>query len=859
MTRSGRELIAENEDLRARLEETEETLRAIRSGEVDSLVIMSEVGEQIFTLKGADQSYRILVENMSEGALTVNADGMIIYANRRFAEMLKTPLEKVIGASIYLWMDPVSQQIFRSLLKKDADQNSRQELALVSSDGVKVPIQLSTSFPIVEGMENVICLLATDLSEINEFKRNERELKLAASVFTHAGEGILITDARGNIVDVNDAFTRITSYTRDEVLGRNPDILSSGRQDKDFFAALWRDLTEKGHWYGEIWNRRKSGEVYAEMLRISAVCNSDGKVTEYVGLFSDITAMKEHEKQLEHIAHYDALTNLPNRILLADRMQQGMVQSLRRAQPLAVVFLDLDGFKAINDTHGHAVGDRLLINLSSRMKAALREGDTFARIGGDEFVALLLDIDSIVACQPTLSRLLAAVAQPMQIDDLVLHVTASLGVTVYPQGDGIEADQLLRQADQAMYQAKIAGKNRFHVFDPTLDISLRSYHANVEQIQRALVNREFVLYYQPKVNMRTGKTVGVEALIRWQHPEKGLLLPAEFLPLTDDHPLNVELGEWVIDSALMQMEIWAEQGLTLPVSVNIGARQLKQVDFVDRLRILLAAHTKVNPKNFEMEVLETSALKDLDHASHVIEECRALGVLFALDDFGTGYSSLTYLKHLPVEWLKIDQSFVRDMLDNPDDLSILTGVLGLALAFHREVIAEGVETAAHGAMLLQLGCDLAQGFGIAGPMPAGELPNWVVNWRNEPRWNNLPAVVQADLPLLFASAEHKAWVATIESFLRGERVAPMQLDHHGCRFGAWLDSVSTARHAMQPAIKAIEPLHLQMHELATEVCALHDQNRNEVALAKVGELKELLAAMLIAALASCYRSSPSTT
>jgi diguanylate cyclase (GGDEF)-like protein/PAS domain S-box-containing protein len=844
MTRSGRELIAENEDLRARLEEKEETLRAIRSGEVDSLVIMSEAGEQIFKLTGADQAYRIFLENMNEGALTVNADGLIIYANRRFAEMLKMPLEKVIGASIYLWVGLDSQPIVRSLLGKSADRKSRDELDLVPNEGAKVPIQFSASHPLAKGMEGIICLLVTDLSEINEFKRNERKLKLAASVFSHASEGILITDAHGQIITVNDAFTRITSYSLDEVQGRTPNILSSGLHDKEFFAALWHDLTAKGHWYGEILNRRKSGELYAEMLSINALRDSDGKVTEYVGLFFDITARKEQEKQLKHIAQYDALTNLPNRVLLADRMQQGMLQSLRHAQLLALAFLDLDGFKTVNDLHGHAVGDRLLIHLSSRMKAALRASDTLARIGGDEFVALLLDIGSIDACQLTLNRLLAAISQPVQIDGLVLHVTASLGVTVYPQGDSIEADQLLRQADQAMYLAKIAGKNRFHVFDPTLDINLRSYHANVEQIRRALVNREFFLYYQPKVNMRTGKIVGAEALIRWQHPEKGLLLPAEFLPVIEDHSLSVDLGEWVIDSALTQMEIWAEQGWDLPVSVNINARHLKQADFVDRLRRLLAAHTTVNPNNLEMEVLETSALEDMILASDVIEKCRALGVLFALDDFGTGYSSLTYLKRLPVRWLKIDQSFVRDMLDDPEYLSILTGVLSLALAFRREVIAEGVETAAHGAMLLQLGCDLAQGFGIARPMPAGEIPNWMVNWRKAPEWNNLPAIGHADLPVLFASAEHKAWVVTIESFLRGERAAPMQLDHHGCRFGAWLDSVSTARHAMQPAIKAIEPLHLQFHELATALCALHDQNRNEDALARVGELKELLAAML---------------
>ena len=305
-----------------------------------------------------------------------------------------------------------------------------------------------------------------------------------------------------------------------------------------------------------------------------------------------------------------------------------------------------------------------------------------------------------------------------------------------------------------------------------------------------------------------------------------------------------DLGEWVVDTALGQIEMWSVAGRSVPVSVNIGARQLQQPDFADRLRILLAAHPKVNPNHLEMEVLETSALQDLIRVSHVVEECRALGVLFALDDFGTGYSSLTYLKRLPVKWLKIDQSFVRDMLGDPDDLSILTGVLGLALAFRREVIAEGVETAAHGEMLLQLGCDLAQGYGIAWPMPAGEFLEWMLSWRNEPTWENLPAIVHADLPLLFASAEHRAWIASIESFLRGERAAPMRLDHHACRFGTWLDVVSTARHELQPAIKAIEPLHLQLHELAAELFALHDQNRTEVALARVGELNELLSALL---------------
>ncbi|MHB8950409.1 MAG: putative bifunctional diguanylate cyclase/phosphodiesterase, partial [Rhodoferax sp.] len=393
-----------------------------------------------------------------------------------------------------------------------------------------------------------------------------------------------------------------------------------------------------------------------------------------------------------------------------------------------------DGFKAINDRHGHEAGDLLLMTVAARMKQALREGDTLARIGGDEFVAVLLDLSDNQASVPMLRRVLAAAAEPVLLGELVLQVSASVGVTFYPQADEVEADQLLRQGDQAMYQAKLAGKNRYHFFDAEKDRSVRGHHESLERIRLALDRREFVLHYQPKVNMRTGAVIGAEALIRWQHPEKGLLAPALFLPVIEDHPLAVEVGEWVIATALSQIERWQAQGLTLPVSVNVGARQLQQIDFVASLRELLAAHPKVDPSLLEIEVLETSALDDLAGVSQVIEDCHQMGVLFAMDDFGTGYSSLTYLKRLRVTLLKIDQSFVRDMLDDPDDLAILQGVIGLAGAFRRDVIAEGVETIAHGTLLLQLGCDLAQGFGIARPMPAELMPAWASAWQRDAAW-----------------------------------------------------------------------------------------------------------------------------
>ena len=440
-------------------------------------------------------------------------------------------------------------------------------------------------------------------------------------------------------------------------------------------------------------------------------------------------------QMLGRIAHYDTLTKLPNRALLADRMAQAIMQTQRREQHFLVAFLDLDGFKAVNDAHGHEAGDFLLVTVAERMRGALRDGDTLARLGGDEFVAVLLDLADIASSAPILNRLLEAAAQPVQFGQIALQVSASLGVTFYPQSQEMDADQLLRQADQAMYQAKQSGKNRFHVFDAEQDRSVREHHESMQAIARALAQNEFVLYYQPKVNMRSGQVIGAEALIRWIHPERGLLPPGHFLPMIEDHPLAVDLGQWVIESAMRQVQVWQAQGLNLPISVNVGARQLQQPDFVERLRAILAAHPQVNPSYLKLEILETSALKDINKISRLIESCGQLGISFELDDFGTGYSSLTYLRRLRVSTLKIDQSFVRDILGDADDMAFLQGVIGLASALKRQIIAEGVETVEHGTLLLQLGCDLAQGYGIARPMPAAELPAWVKSWRPDAAWS----------------------------------------------------------------------------------------------------------------------------
>jgi diguanylate cyclase (GGDEF)-like protein/PAS domain S-box-containing protein len=576
-------------------------------------------------------------------------------------------------------------------------------------------------FPVVAGLISYAKRTVAAMADSNA------RLERAASVFHNAREGIMITDAEGTIVDINETFTRITGFAREEVIGRNPRILKSNHQSAEFYAGIWQAIREQGEWSGEIWNRRKNGEIYAELLTISAVRDRCGRPQSYIGLFSDITPMREHQKELERIAHYDPLTALPNRVLLADRLQQALAACHRNKQFLAVVFLDLDGFKAINDTHGHDTGDALLVKVASGMKEALREEDTLARIGGDEFVAILQGLSGIGDCEPVLNRLLAAASAPVHVAGNGLRVSASIGVAFYPQ-DGEDADHLLRHADQAMYIAKQAGKNRYHLFDAAQNEIVKTRHEMIDRIRLAMERDEFELHYQPKVNMRTRQFVGTEALIRWRHPEKGLLPPAAFLPQIENEPIGLCVGEWVTEAALGQMDAWLASGLRIPVGINVSAGQLQQKDFTARLGEALARHPAVRPHDLLLEILETSALDDMAHVTEVMRGCQALGVRFALDDFGTGYSSLTYLKRLPAEQIKIDQSFVRNMLDDPGDLAIVEGVLGLASAFRREVIAEGVETEAHGARLLQAGCELAQGYGIARPMPAIDIPGWIARW-----------------------------------------------------------------------------------------------------------------------------------
>lgn len=587
-------------------------------------------------------------------------------------------------------------------------------------------------------MANVLEMRKKLRESMEKLRNNAERMRLSASVFDHAHDGIFIADAEMRILEVNIAFTQITGHSREAALGSTPQQLGFAIYEPDFFDKRMQlshegDLSE---WRGETWNRRAGDEVYPVWLDVFIVRNDAQQLINYVGLFSDITEAKQHQQNLERMAYHDSLTQLPNRTLLSDRLHQAFSRAERTGELLAVCCLDLDGFKPVNDSLGHEAGDHLLIQLAERMNKCLRESDTVARTGGDEFALLLNGMLNVEECRVTLERLLTAIRAPYLVAGESVTISSSIGYTLFPF-DHSEPDTLLRHADQAMYQAKLNGGSCVQQFDAEHDREFRDLRQDKERIEAALVNNEFCLYYQPKVDMRLGRVVGMEALVRWQHPDIGLRAPVTFLPMIENTDFSIKLGEWVIRQAVGQMIAWQEEGFDIQVSVNISARHMIQENFTDRLAQILSEFPQVNPTNLEFEITETAAIEDVSGVVHTMNGCKLLGVSFALDDFGVGYSSLTYLRRLPVEVIKIDRSFVYDMLQDSNDLAMVAGIISLGRDFRCKIVAEGVETAEHGLQLLRLGCTVAQGFGIAKPMPADKVSAWIKSYHPNEIWTQV--------------------------------------------------------------------------------------------------------------------------
>ena len=552
--------------------------------------------------------------------------------------------------------------------------------------------------------------------------------------FERAMVGMSAASPDRGLLEVNDALCKMLGYSRDELVSlswadiTHPDDLADSIQYTERILNGEIDEFEQNKRY-----IRKDGGIVHAHLATRAVRNEAGKLDYIVSIVDDITEIRNQQKQLELLVHHDPLTGLPNRVLLNDRLDMAVSQADRSGSNIAVCFMDLDGFKLVNDTFGHAAGDIMLVEVAKRLSAISRATDTVARLGGDEFILVLTSISGEGECRNMLERIIETLSEPFEIEGSEVQISASIGVAIYPDhvSDGTA---LLRNADQAMYIAKQKGRNRIHFFDAVNDHLAQVRSEGLTRIEMALQNNELLLYYQPKINMRSGEMIGLEALIRWQHPDRGLLAPGEFLPLVENSEFEIRLSEWVIARAMSQLEDWRLQDLHTTVSINLPARHLQSHGFADFIAAAMADHPQLQGSALKLEILETAAIGDMGAAIEKMEECIRRGIRFSIDDFGTGYASLSYLRRLPADTIKIDQSFVQGMLENADDLSIVKGVIGLADAFQKLVVAEGIETVAHGVQLLAMGCEFGQGYGIARPMPPGMVVNWVREFRTPKEW-----------------------------------------------------------------------------------------------------------------------------
>ncbi|MDP2430686.1 MAG: PAS domain S-box protein [Pseudomonadota bacterium] len=682
-------------------------------------------------LREREERINLLLDSMAEGIYGVDTRGDCIFVNpaglrllgyERAEDLLGRHIHEVIhhhhgDGSLY----PAGEcRAYRAYVE-DRGIHVEDEV-FWRRDGTAFPVEY-WSYPMRQDGQ-VIGSVVTFL-DITARRKTEERLRQSAKVFESTTDGVSITDAAGNMIAVNRAFTVITGYTEAEALGRNPRILKSGRHDQPFYQAVWNSIARAGSWSGEIWNRRKNGEIYPEWLTISTVTDAAGKLTNYVGVFSDISQIKQSEAERERLAHFDPLTGLPNRLLFNARLDHAIQRAERDGTPLTLLFVDLDRFKTVNDALGHPAGDRVLREVARRLSQSVRAEDTLARLGGDEFVIALERGGDATQASAMAEKLLAALTLPFDLDGQTVFVGASIGISAYP-ADGKDAATLLKNADAAMHQSKDDGRNTFRFYNAAMTRSARERLTLEASLRHAIEQQEFVLYYQPQIDVGSGGIVGVEALVRWNHPTTGLIAPNRFIPLAEETGLIVPLGEWVLFTACTQAREWLDNAdlPSLGVAVNLSPRQFRQPNLAAHVHAMLDASGL--PANLlELEITESAVMENPDQASATLRDLKALGITISIDDFGTGYSSLAYLKRFPIDKLKIDQSFIREIPQEQSDMEIAATIIAMARNLHLKVLAEGVETEEQLAFLQIHGCDAYQGYLCSRPVPAPELERWL--------------------------------------------------------------------------------------------------------------------------------------
>jgi diguanylate cyclase (GGDEF)-like protein/PAS domain S-box-containing protein len=663
-----------------------------------------------------------IVDNMPNMVFVKNAaDLRFVHFNKAGEALTGFSQEELLGKNDYDFFPKEQADFFTAKDRETLATRNQvliQEEPITTKDG-KTRILQTKKLPILDESGNARYLLGI-AEDITERKRVEQQLRVTADAVENTAEAVVIYDASRCVVSVNKAYTAISGYPAAEVIGVPAELFRSEEHGETFFSALWNAVGQTGRWQGEIRRRRKNGEVYPSLSSISAVKDPSGNTTHYVLVFNDISSFKQYEAKLEFLAHHDVLTQLPNRALFLDRLQEALKRAHRHRNTVGLLFIDLDRFKTINDSLGHQVGDELLQTVAQRLTACVRESDVVARLGGDEFTVLLDDLSDLNDAGKVAAKLLAELASPIVLGGHELAVSGSIGISCYPQ-DGGDAESLLKNADMAMYTAKEAGRNMYRFFAADMNQRVQETLVMTNDLRRALQRGEFVLHYQPRIQLASGRITGVEALIRWQHPELGLVLPAKFIALAEETGLIMPIGEWVFRAVCEQVKYWRSSGVPISrVAVNLSPRQFQQADLTGRISSILR-EAGLHGTDLEVEITEGMAMQDPAASVRMLQELKAAGITISIDDFGTGHSSLNYLKRFPIDHLKVDRSFVRDLQDRPEDVAIVRAIIALAKGLGLSVIAEGVETEAQRNLLHIFGCDQAQGYLFSKPLPAQDV------------------------------------------------------------------------------------------------------------------------------------------
>ncbi len=750
-----------------------------------------------------------LVQTIPDLVWLKDPDGVYLACNPRFEAFFGSPRQQIIGKTDYDFMARDAADLFRGFDRRAMRTEgpcTNEEWVTFAQDGHRELLE-TTKVAMRDANGDLIGILGIG-HDITERQRTEQDLR---AITEFAAEGIWTSQPDGRYLYANPAALAMTEHTLDEL------------RTMTIADLVWPD--EREHLNRHLAKLRIAGTVDRDFWKLR---RKDGGQVEVevtsqqlpderlLAIGRDFSHLRAHQDALFRAIYYDALTGLPNRTLTLERLEQSLLRTRRDRTHLALSVLDLDHFGAINERFGHEGGDRLLADIAQRLQSQLRSGDTLARVGGDEFALLMDDLAHPQAASSILDRLLTTLAAPIPHDGGEVIISASLGLTVFPEDDE-DPETLLRHATQAMYRAKELGRDRMHQFDVEQDRALVTHMSALQRLRTAIEHNELLLHYQPKVDLKTADPIGTEALIRWQQPERGLLFPADFLAQADGTELEIRLSEWVIEHALVQMVAWQAQGLALSVSINLPAAHLLLPGFAEWLAATLARHPTLSPGSLEIEILESAAIADMHVAVSRLTALKATGVVISLDDFGTGFSSLAYLRRLPVDTLKIDRSFVSDMLEDPSALGVVEHVIRLAKIFGHNVIAEGVETMDDWLVLRQLGCDQGQGYGIARPMPPDAIPAWLNSWHLQGAWRNIPTIEQTngDATLIVAGIMHHRWVRTLTAALAAGASSLQGIESaEQCPFGKWYPGLGQTRFGALPDFKTIDALHHRVHAIA---------------------------------------------